>query len=56
MFNTRLPTAPPTLNVPENRTTVETFNENLKAKTGEIKEFFHVDWLIYFSHVNSIDF
>jgi hypothetical protein len=40
MFNTRLPTAPRTLNIPENRMTVEMFSGNFKAKIGEIKAFF----------------
>jgi hypothetical protein len=56
MFNTGLPTASRTLNIPENLISVEIFNENFKAKIGEIKEIFHVDWLICFSQVNSIDF
>jgi hypothetical protein len=38
-FNTRLPTAPRTMNIPENLMRVEMFNENFKAKIGEIKEY-----------------
>ena len=37
MCNTRLPTAPRTLNIPENLMTVEMFNENFKAIICEIK-------------------
>jgi hypothetical protein len=55
-FNTHHSTVHPTLNIPENRMTVEMFIENFKVEIGKIKEFFHVDWLICFSQVNSIDF
>jgi hypothetical protein len=37
MLNTRPPTAPRTLNIPENRMTFEMYNETFKAKIGEIK-------------------
>jgi len=43
MFTVRLPTAHRTLTVPDNRMIVEMFNENFKAKTVEINDFFHVD-------------
>jgi hypothetical protein len=43
IFNTRLPSAHQTLNIPENRMTVEMFSENFKAKIVGIREVFHVD-------------
>jgi len=39
-FNTLLPTAPRTLNIPKNRISVEMLKGNFKAKIGVIKEFF----------------
>jgi hypothetical protein len=46
-FYTRIPAAHRTLNIPENHTTVETFNANFKAKSVEIVNFLTFIGLFY---------